>query len=144
MKINPEFHSLIPPLSPEEYAGLEASILAEGCRDFLVTWNGTLLDGHNRYAICQKHDVRFQHLPIDLPDENAAKAWIIRNQFNRRNITLTTRCELAEKLAEALRPRAKENQQVRKGKQHGADKLFNIEQVKVWKDAAKEKGEANP
>jgi DNA-binding XRE family transcriptional regulator len=33
-----------------------------------------------------------------------------RNQLGRRNITLACRCELAEKLAEALKPKAKENQ----------------------------------
>jgi hypothetical protein len=49
ISIDREFRSLIPPLRPEEHAGLEASLKAEGCRDALVVWrNGkdVLLDGH--------------------------------------------------------------------------------------------------
>ncbi len=118
LSVNPEFRDLIPPLSAEELAQLETNIRADGCRDPLVTWNGTLLDGHNRYAICQKHGIEFRTQAIQLQDEDAAKVWIIRNQFGRRNITLASRCELAEKLAEALRPKARENQKGFKGNQH--------------------------
>ena len=59
----------------------------------------------------------------------------------RRNITLACRCELAEKLAEALKPKAKENQKVRKGGQRGADKSANIgEVVDTREQAAREAG----
>jgi hypothetical protein len=37
-KIDKEFRDLIPALSAEEKAGLEANISAEGCRDALVVW----------------------------------------------------------------------------------------------------------
>lgn len=40
---------------------LERSILAEGCRDALVLWGDVLVDGHNRYGICQKHGLPFQN-----------------------------------------------------------------------------------
>lgn len=40
MIIDPEFKTLIPPLAPEELEQLEANILADGCRDPLVTWRG--------------------------------------------------------------------------------------------------------
>ena len=109
MKINPKFKSLIPPLSPEEYAQLETNLIADGCRDPLVAWRGTLLDGHNRLEICERRKIKFKTAEMNFADEDAAMVWIIRNQFGRRNITLASRCELAEKLAEALRPKAKEN-----------------------------------
>ncbi len=54
LKIDSEFQSLIPPLTPEELAGLEDSLKSEGCRDALVVWNDTIVDGHNRYEICQR------------------------------------------------------------------------------------------
>ena len=57
LTIDPEFKNLIPPLTSEEYAGLEESILAEGCRDSLVAWHGILIDGHNRYEICEKYGI---------------------------------------------------------------------------------------
>lgn len=52
LTFNNEFYNLIPPLSPEELSSLEASIKQEGCRDPLVVWNNTIIDGHHRYSIC--------------------------------------------------------------------------------------------
>ena len=87
MKINPTFHGLIPPLAAEEYAQLESNILKDGCRDPLVTWNGTLIDGHNRYEICQKHGIEYDTKPLQFADEAAACDWIDANQLGRRNLT---------------------------------------------------------
>ena len=38
IQIDSEFQALIPPLSAEERAQLEANLLADGCRDPLVVW----------------------------------------------------------------------------------------------------------
>jgi hypothetical protein len=81
------FKNLCPPLRIEEFAGLEQSILADGCRDPLVTWQGKLVDGHNRLKICKNHDLPYQTREIDLPDEEAAKQWVYANQLGRRNLT---------------------------------------------------------
>lgn len=53
LKINKEFEELIPPLTIEEEENLENSLKNEGCRDALVVWNGTIVDGHHRYKICK-------------------------------------------------------------------------------------------
>lgn len=139
--IDNELRTLIPPLAQEELTQLESNIIKEGCRDPLVTWQGTLIDGHNRYAICQKHNIEFDTKSIQFADEDAAKVWIIRNQFGRRNITLTSRCELAEKLAEALRPMAKEKQLagLKKGKSRFAN-IGKTDQINTREQAAKEAG----
>lgn len=115
--IDPEFRSLIPPLSPDELAGLTASLLAEGCRDALVVWQeqGILLDGHNRYAICQQHNLHFETVAISLADRNAALVWIIRNQFSRRNLLPFIRAELALKLKPLIAEMAKGNQRAAGG-----------------------------
>ena len=84
--VDAEFKALIPPLSHEEHSQLEANILAEGCRDALVVWNTLLLDGHNRFAICQKHSLPFAATSLELPDRQAALNWIINNQLGRRNL----------------------------------------------------------
>lgn len=47
IQINPELRDLIPPLQLEEKESLEKSILEEGCRDKLITWDKTIIDGHN-------------------------------------------------------------------------------------------------
>ena len=59
LMVDPEFKKLTFPLTADEYARLEKSILEEGCRDPLVIWkwNSVILDGHNRYEICTKHNI---------------------------------------------------------------------------------------
>ncbi len=86
--INPALQSYIDPLTASEYAALERSLLAEGCRDALVLWNGVLIDGHNRYAICTRHGIAFATL------ENASfetiedvMLWIIDNHLARRSVS---------------------------------------------------------
>ena len=88
--INPALQSLIPPLTPEEYAQLEQNLLAHGCRDPLVIWQEeqALLDGHHRYALCERHGLTYAVHEISLQDMDAAKAWMIANQLGRRNLTL--------------------------------------------------------
>ena len=85
--INPKFQALIPPLTPEEYRQLEANIIQQGCRDALILWRGILVDGHNRFAICAKHNIYYQTKTIDLPDEEAVEDWMDANQLGRRNLT---------------------------------------------------------
>jgi hypothetical protein len=90
-----EFKALIPPLTPDERAQLEENLLAEGCRDPLVLWDDVLLDGHNRYEICQKHGIPFQTVQREFKDLDEAFVWVAKNQLGRRNITDFVRAELA-------------------------------------------------
>ena len=85
--IDTEFRSLIPPLSSDEKAQLESNLIAEGCRDALVTWSGILLDGHNRLEICKRLNIPYGTSEIELPDRDAAADWIDKNQLGRRNLT---------------------------------------------------------
>ena len=94
LTIDPEFKQLIPPLSKEEYSGLETSVKLEGCRDSLVVWNNTIVDGHNRYEICTKNNIPFKIHEISFPDRDAAIDWIYSNQLSRRNLTDTMRTVL--------------------------------------------------
>lgn len=87
IRINPEFRSVLLPLSPEALKGLESSLVDDGCRDPLVLWNGVLVDGHNRHSICQRRGIDFKTVEKDFPDEAAAKDWILANQMHRRNLT---------------------------------------------------------
>ena len=52
LQIDDEFASLIPPLTADELSRLEQSIIKEGCREAIITWNNIIVDGHNRYHIC--------------------------------------------------------------------------------------------
>lgn len=84
--IDAEFRNLIPPLSNEERELLEKNLRLDGCRDPLVIWNGLLLDGHNRYEICQRLNIPFKVIAANLANRQAAINWIIDNQLGRRNL----------------------------------------------------------
>src|SRR4028119_445408 len=89
LRIDPEFQSLIPPLSKDEKAALQASILEEGCRDPLVVWaeEKLLIDGHNRFAICTAHGIPYKIVEMSFDSRNAVKVWTIANQLGRRSLT---------------------------------------------------------
>ena len=86
MIIDNEFKGLIPPLTDEEYKGLEESILKDGCRDALVLWGEILVDGHNRYEICTRHNIPFKTVQMEFSDRDVAREWMIKNQLSRRNL----------------------------------------------------------
>lgn len=139
MKIDSEFKQLIPELAVGEYQKLEASLIKEGCRDALVVWNGTLLDGHNRYEICTKHSIPFKTVAIEVEGRAAAKEWILRNQLGRRNLTPYMLGVLALKLEESIAARAKANERAGGGdKKSGKPKSANpITPIETRKEVAK-------
>jgi len=85
--IDEEFKRLLPPLEDKVFADLEASLLLHGVRDSLVLWNGILIDGYNRYAISRKHGLTFNTADMEFPSRDEVIVWIIKNQFERRNLT---------------------------------------------------------
>lgn len=107
LKLEQEFRSLIPSLTEEEYAGLEKSIISEGCRDALVVWNRIIIDGHNRYEICKDHGIEFKTIKKEFKSIEDAKEWIICNQFSRRNLSAYDRSVLALKLKDLYAEKAK-------------------------------------
>lgn len=113
IQIDPEFANLIPPLTDEEYQQLEASLVADGCRDALVTWDGVLIDGHNRYAMCTRRNIPFQVVERAFEGRNDALAWICTNQMARRNLSPMARGELALRMKSAIAAKAKAQQGTR-------------------------------
>jgi 16S rRNA G966 N2-methylase RsmD len=109
IKIDKEFADLIPPLCKEERHQLEQNIIAEGCRDPLVVWNGTLIDGHNRYEICTRNDIGYEVIERHFDSRTQVLLWMIDNQFGRRNLADIDRIALARKRESVLKPLAKEN-----------------------------------
>jgi site-specific DNA-methyltransferase (adenine-specific) len=108
MKILQELESLIPPLSNEEFKQLERNILEEGIREPLITWNGILIDGHNRYRIAQEHDINYETLEKEFDNIFLVKVWMIYNQFGRRNLSNYWRSVLALELEDVFKVKAKE------------------------------------
>ena len=103
LKIDPEFQSQIPPLTDDEFKQLEENILKEGkLISPLIVWNNTLVDGHNRYAILQKHpEIYFSTMPLPFESREEVLAWICKNQLGRRNLTPEQKYYLMGKQYEA-------------------------------------------
>lgn len=106
--IDPEFKNLIPPLTAEEYAGLEESILQDGCRDALIVWGKTLIDGHNRYDICTRYGIPFGTTEMYFKDRDDAKLWMMKNQLARRNLNDFQRIEITHKCEASVKAKAEE------------------------------------
>ncbi len=109
--IDHEFKSLIPPLEDEEYEQLEANLKKEGCRDPLVTWEGIIVDGHNRHEICTRNGIGFECVRKQFSDRSEAIEWLIRNQFGRRNLNAYARTKLVLRLEATIAERAKAKQE---------------------------------
>lgn len=109
LKIDPDFRDIICPMTQAERLQLEDNLLADGCREPLIVWNGTIIDGHNRYEICHRHKIPFAIRELQFDCKEAAIAWICANQLGRRNLTEETRKFLigmqyeSEKVANSMR-----------------------------------------
>ena len=117
LKIDPELEKLLPPLTPEEYAGLEADIVKNGCLSPLVAWKEIIVDGHHRHRICRKHDIPFKTENLEFDSLAEAKLWAWQHQKHRRNLEPFQRAEIALQFKEAIVKRAK-----RKQSQAGGDR----------------------
>lgn len=104
--VNPDLQAYIDPLTPEEYTALERSILAEGCRDALVLWGEVLVDGHNRYGICQKHGIAFQTVQnTRFASMEDVHLWMIEQHLGRRSVSDFQRGVLALRQREIVAAR---------------------------------------
>ena len=114
MKIKEEFKKLIPPLTTEEFKQLEDNCLAEGIREKILTWNGFIIDGHNRFEISKRWNLEYEAENKYFKDEEAVKEWMILNQFGRRNLSNYQRSVLALELEDVFSKKAKENISIEK------------------------------
>ena len=104
--VNEELKAYIDPLTSDEHDALERSLLAEGCRDALVLWGDVLVDGHNRYGICQKHGLPFQTLQsTQFKSMGDVHLWMIDQHLGRRSVSDFQRGVLALRKREILNDR---------------------------------------
>ncbi|MFZ6849508.1 hypothetical protein [Undibacterium sp. RuRC25W] len=106
--IHEALRAYIDPLTEHEYEALERSILTEGCRDALVCWGEVLIDGHNRYVICQKHQIPFKVVQNDnFSNIEDVQLWMIDNHLARRSVSDFQRGMLALRKKEIITTRLK-------------------------------------
>jgi len=88
LKTDREFRDFAPPLSADERAALESAIARDGgAHDPIITWRGYVVDGHNRYEICQRLGLGYATRELGRPSRDAVLTWIYEHQIARRNLS---------------------------------------------------------
>ncbi len=111
--IDKKIASFLWPLTDDEYAELEESILADGLREAIIVWQKEknddmiIVDGHNRYKICKKHNIQLRTRTKEFTSYDDVEIWVRKNQAGRRNSNDFQRIENALALKELLAKAAK-------------------------------------
>lgn len=114
LHIDKELEDFVKPLQQDEFESLSLSIQADGCLDNIKVWHrgddslDTIVDGHNRYKICQQFKTPFKITRLKFTDKSEVMTWMYNNQKARRSLTLVERLELYSKLQVHLEKLAKE------------------------------------
>ncbi len=107
----PEMAELLPPLTGEQLAALEADILANGCYSpVIVNEDMVIVDGHNRQRLCEQHGLPYQMAVFSFADLLEAKQWALDTQKGRRNLDKWELGKIALRLKPDIEARAKANQ----------------------------------
>ena len=115
----PEMAELLPPLSGEQLAALEADLLKNGCYSpIIVNEDLVIVDGHNRLRLCEEHGLSYQMAVFAFEDLLEAKQWALDTQKGRRNLDKWELGKIALKLKPEIEARAKANQQTYHGNQY--------------------------
>ena len=110
----PEMEQLLPPLSGEQFSALESDILENGCyAPIIVNEDMAIVDGHNRFRICEKHGLPHRMLVFSFADLLEAKQWALDTQKGRRNLDKWELGKIALKLKPEFEARARANQGTR-------------------------------
>lgn len=113
IKIDPYFKNLFPPLSSQDYEVLEKSLTENGYdpgSSPITLWHGYIVDGHNRYEICKKHNIPFPVGYLKYENRDEVIEWMLRIQLGRRNLTPIQKIAIAEKYRSIFEKQAKNNQ----------------------------------
>ncbi len=105
-----EMEQLLPPLSAEQFSALERDILENGCyAPIIVNEEMVIIDGHNRFRICEKRGLPFKMLVFSFADMLEAKQWALDTQKGRCNLEKWELGKIALKLKPEIEARAKAN-----------------------------------
>lgn len=111
LKIDPELRDLLPPLTDDEYKQLEKNIVENGFdRNFpIMEWHGFIVDGHNRYSICKKHNIEYVVGTLGYETKDEVMEWMLDIQLGRRNLSPIQRIAVAEKYRPIYEKQARKN-----------------------------------
>lgn len=120
----PELAGLLPPLSGEQLAALEADLLQNGCYSpVIVNEELVIVDGHNRQRLCEKHGIPYNMAVFAFADLLEAKRWALDTQKGRRNLDNWELGKIALQLKPDIEARARANQAAAGGDKSGKGAL---------------------
>ncbi len=120
----PEMAELLPPLTGEQLAALEADILKNGCYSpVIVNEDMVIVDGHNRQRLCQQHGLPYQMAMFSFESMLEAKQWALDTQKGRRNLDKWELGKIALRLKPDIEARARANQSAAGGDKFGEKPL---------------------
>ena len=120
----PEMAELLPPLTGEQLAALEADILKNGCYSpVIVNEDMVIVDGHNRQRLCEQHGLPYQMAVFSFESMLEAKQWALDTQKGRRNLDKWELGKIALRLKPDIEARARANQSAAGGDKFGEKPL---------------------
>lgn len=118
----PEMAELLPPLTGEQLAALEADILKNGCYSpVIVNEDMVVVDGHNRQRLCEQHGLPYQMAVFSFESMLEAKQWALDTQKGRRNLDKWELGKIALRLKPDFEAKARENMSAGGGDQKSED-----------------------
>lgn len=122
-RIDPELNEVLPKLSDADYKALEQSLLTDGFKGApIMVWGDIIVDGHNRYEICNKHNIPYEVKSIEFASKEEAIIWMVRQQLGRRSLTPLQRIQIVEKYRPFYKKKAEKNKSL-----NGGDKKSLLE-----------------
>ena len=113
LHLNPEYSSLLPQMSEEEFAELKKSIKSEGQHyPIIVNEDLEVLDGHHRYRACMELGIEPDFEVRRFEDKLLEKKFVIEANLRRRHLNNFQLVELAVPLLEIEKALAKKRKAV--------------------------------
>jgi len=143
-KIDPELNEVLPQLSDADYKSLEQSLLTDGFKGApIMVWGDIIVDGHNRYEICNKHNIYYEVKEIEFASKEEAIIWMVRQQLGRRSLTPLQRIQIVEKYRPFYKKKAEKNKSLNGGNkiaesENSTTPLMKEEKIDVREKLAKD------
>jgi hypothetical protein len=131
LKINPRFEKFSPKKKQDEIDELRNSLKKKGyIGSPILTWHGFIVDGHNRYKMCQELgieidlDKNVEEIDLgDFAEEIDAMDWMLTHQLSSKNLSVGEKLAMTEEFRKEV-----EKEALRK--KETSDKIFYGNQYK--------------
>ena len=101
LKIDADIQRLKQPLSKEAMMNLRQQLLSFGCQESLLIWDGTIIDGTNRYDICKSNNIAFRTETAPVTSKDEAIVFVCKQQLLREDLVYEMRKYLIGRLYRA-------------------------------------------